>query len=212
MKLDPVITKIDKLKIRLRIFKQRFMGRLFDWVYGVETYERDPTYYVGTRREDSPYCATDWFVLKTILDRLHINEQEVFVDLGCGKGRALFIASGYPFKLIEGVEISKPLFQTVKRNLNSVRSEQKAKCRSIEVYNRDVESYSFPVDPLVVFMYHPFSESKVDSVIKKLNESLRASPRSLRIVYQVPVYHDSVMKMKNLRELDVVPPPVSEYL
>lgn len=49
-------------------------------------------------------------VLRQILDRLPLDfEEYTFIDLGSGKGRALLIASEYPFRAVVGVELSPKL-------------------------------------------------------------------------------------------------------
>src|SRR4029079_4234472 len=56
-------------------------------------------------------------VVHHILRRLPVRyEDYVFVDAGCGKGRAMLIASMYPFAAIAGIELSPLIAETARRN------------------------------------------------------------------------------------------------
>src|SRR5262245_6592558 len=53
-----------------------------------------------------------------VLDNLGIKFREYdFVDIGCGKGRVLLIASSYPFRSICGIELSRPAFDAAEQNV-----------------------------------------------------------------------------------------------
>src|SRR6516225_8353137 len=44
------------------------------------------------------------------------HEAFTFVDIGCGKGRALMVASAFPFRRLVGVEISPELCEIARAN------------------------------------------------------------------------------------------------
>ena len=74
-----------------------------------------------------------------------------FVDLGCGKGRALLLAEEYDFQNIVGVEFSGQLAKIAAANAAKIGSQR------ISVLHGDVRVFEFPPVPLVVFLYNPFS-------------------------------------------------------
>jgi SAM-dependent methyltransferase len=45
------------------------------------------------------------------------HEEFTFVDIGCGKGRALFIAAEFPFRRIVGAELAVELAQIARANV-----------------------------------------------------------------------------------------------
>ena len=45
----------------------------------------------------------------------------VFIDVGCGNGRALFIAAEFPFRHLLGIEHADALVDVVRRNIEVVR-------------------------------------------------------------------------------------------
>ena len=125
---------------------------------------------VGRRSFHRPLAALD-------IDR----RKFTFVDLGCGKGKALLLAGRAGFGRVVGVELSEELAEVARRNVGSAGS-----VAGIEVHTQDATEYAFPRDPLVVFLYHPFDEPVLRPVLANLRESLREHPREAYIVYVAP--------------------------
>jgi len=46
-------------------------------------------------------------VLKKVLNDLEISSNDSIVDIGCGNGAAMIVMNKFPFKKIDGIEISK---------------------------------------------------------------------------------------------------------
>src|SRR5262245_54030407 len=86
----------------------------FDLKYGVDTSGRvvpAESDVVGSNWiHGAKYDAEDATALDEILSELPIRyDHFTFVDLGSGKGRAVLVASRFPFKRVMGVEYSKTL-------------------------------------------------------------------------------------------------------
>jgi SAM-dependent methyltransferase len=79
----------------------------FDKQHGVNTAKQVPLQFLHipfpTRRFGFKYQAVSPLTLRTALDAVP-SEGFTFVDLGCGKGRALIVASEYRFSRIIGVD------------------------------------------------------------------------------------------------------------
>ena len=57
-------------------------------------------------------------IMRAMLEQLHLDFQRFsFIDLGSGKGRALLLASDYPFREIIGVELSPELDRVARDNI-----------------------------------------------------------------------------------------------
>lgn len=98
-----------------------------------------------------------------------------FVDLGCGKGRALLLAAGFPFRHIIGVDFAPELVAIA--NENSRRTGL-----TIETVCADAARYPLPPGPLLLFLFNPFDEVVMERVVAN------AKLRSCIIVYCNPVY------------------------
>jgi SAM-dependent methyltransferase len=115
-----------------------------------------------------------------------------FIDLGCGKGRAVLLASEYPFAQAIGVEIAPQLHRIAVENIGRYNAARHVKERTLEgrsdlapmsVLLQDAAEYRFPAGPLVVYLYHPFCRPVLDQVVRNLGRSLTESPRNAAVVY-----------------------------
>ncbi len=74
------------------------------------------------------YWATGYYgiapsAFNAALDRLALDwARFTFVDIGCGKGRALLLATRHPFRSFLGVELSPDLAAVAQRNLAAFRA------------------------------------------------------------------------------------------
>jgi hypothetical protein len=107
-------------------------------------------------------------------------EDFTFVDLGSGKGRALIMASHYPFKGIIGVEFARELHETARRNARVLND------RRVVCVHDDAGSFELPEGNLLLYMYNPFDEPVVRKVAAHALASYRADPREIWMVYLNP--------------------------
>lgn len=124
----------------------------------------------------------------------HDRSALTFVDLGCGKGRALILASQAGFKEIIGVEQSPLLSKIARKNLERVGAAGR-------VVNADAALFRFPADPVLVFMYHPFGPA----IMKSVCQNLRRHAGHLYVVYVNPVHSDVLRSELPLKEVASFP-------
>ncbi len=105
-----------------------------------------------------------------------------FVDLGCGKGRALLLAASYPFREIIGVEIAPSLHEIACENAVRFAAAHPA-APPLRVLLGDAARYELPEGPLVLYLYHPFCRPVLEEVVANLERSQRVRPRPLAVVY-----------------------------
>ncbi len=106
-----------------------------------------------------------------------------FIDFGSGKGRALFVASEFPFARIIGVEYAPELHEAACRNLQSYRSETQ-QCRNIEPVCQDMTTFQFPEGPLVLFFNNPAFES----IMRSMAARITALSQPYWVIYANPCY------------------------
>ena len=122
-----------------------------------------------------------------ILNSLPITHQEfVFIDLGSGKGRALLLASCFPFKQIIGVELSPRLHEIACENIRRYRDGSQ-RCHKILSICEDATEYEIPKENVVFYMFNPFDDEVMSSMILNIERSLRSFPRRMYIMYLKPV-------------------------
>jgi len=113
------------------------------------------------------------------------HEQYTFIDIGSGKGRALFLAAEYPFKRIVGIELSKDLHEAASRNICTFRSRSQ-RCFDIRLVQQDATDFEFPDGSLVVYLNNPFHEAILGQVIERVRRSYADHPRHIVVVYFFP--------------------------
>ena len=125
----------------------------------------------------SPPSITRW-----MLQSIGVKHQDfAFVDLGCGKGRVVLVASEYPFRRVVGVEIADVLVRVARSNVAKYASA--SRCTAVEIVCQDATTFAWPADPLVVHLYHPFGSAVTRRVLQQLDASLQQNPRPVVIAY-----------------------------
>ncbi len=141
-------------------------------------------------REGCHYAPTSPKYFKEMMLHLNIRyEQFTFVDIGCGKGLVLLLASAYPFRRIIGVEFSDELAAIASRNLASYAGTPQP-CKDIECICMDAVEYEFPSDRLVIYFYNSFKGKVLEQFAANLAISIADHPRDVFIVYNNPTEPD----------------------
>ena len=148
----------------------------------------------------SPYQPTEPALFREMMAGLAIDFREfTFIDIGSGKGRALLLASQYPFREIVGVELIRDLHCAAEENIAAWRAQSPARqVASIEVLCMDARAFVFPKTPLVVYLFNPLPEPALRRVIRNLEDSWKDAPRALWIIYHNPLLEDVLTKSELL--------------
>ncbi len=124
--------------------------------------------------------------LGRILRQIGVARSDCILDLGCGKAGAIIALSAFPFRRIDGVDISAALVRVAKRNLARLRISRG------DLYWSDARDFNQLDCYTHIFMYNPFPDNVMSAVMCSLAESLRQEPRKFTLIYRNPLYHDTV--------------------
>jgi SAM-dependent methyltransferase len=128
------------------------------------------------------YQAINPDVFRPLIERLPIDyRQFVFFDFGSGKGRALLLASEFPFKRVTGVEFAPELHAVAERNIQNFTSARQ-QCSDIEAICADATTVELPPEPVVLFFNNPFEEPVMRVVLERVQQSLSERPRQLLLL------------------------------
>jgi SAM-dependent methyltransferase len=133
------------------------------------------------------YAGSQPSIIRTALSSLPSPDSYSFIDLGCGKGRPLLVASEFSFRALIGVELSSALVEAARANAAVLR-QKFPKRVPIRVDVGDASVYPFPVGNFVVFLYNPFGEEVVAKVVAAIEAALGGERRSIFVVYYNPVF------------------------
>jgi predicted RNA methylase len=144
--------------------------------------------WVAVELEDGMlYEATPFLLLQDILQHLALTQMDVFVDLGCGKGRATCMAARTEVGRVVGVEQDDGFLSVARANLSGMPGGQ----AQVDFHHGLAQDFDFDTTT-VVFLFNPFGAVTLKEVVELLRRSLERAPRRLRIVYVNPV-HEQVL-------------------
>ncbi len=180
--------------------RQRYGDVEYDWEHRVDT--TSATVSLRDRLLGvfhSAYQPTEPEPFREMLNQLPIPFRDfIFIDLGCGKGRTLLMASDYPFRRILGVELLPSLRRIAVQNAAKYSSDRQ-QCSHIEVVCSDARNFAFPGEPLVLYLFHPFPEPVLQQVLANLERSLDQQPRPAYLIYYNPVLEHVLSGRRNWR-------------
>ncbi|MGI8769832.1 MAG: class I SAM-dependent methyltransferase [Acidobacteriaceae bacterium] len=159
----------------------------FDLQYGVDTsgliWGEDLPSGGRSDRWSTAYYGIAPSVFDTAMSRLPADlSRYTFIDIGSGKGRAVMLATRYPFAEIYGVELAPQLHAVAESNLRIFRGKTEVEA-PVHLKCMDAVALPLPKQPLVLFFYHPFCKPVLKRVLRNLEASLRAHPRQAYVVY-----------------------------
>jgi len=155
--------------------------RFWDWRLGIQTRQPYSAVRLGFESaECHKYTPSEYRDLFVVLDKLAVSDKDVFLDMGAGLGRAVFVAAMYPFRRVMGVDKSDTMIGMARENLSNLRG--KAAHKNIEFVQSDATTFIVPDDITVVFLYCPFHGSVLTQFMGQVAQSLTRNPRPLTIV------------------------------
>jgi hypothetical protein len=208
----PVLGRIFYLFEYARCYiEERYEGfdARFDTDTSAPVFERDQKTSVHF------YVPTTASVIYEILRSIPLQPNKlVFVDMGSGKGRALLIASEFPFAKIVGIELSDNLHRIAEENVKRYKPASQ-RCAVFDLKCMDARDYSYGAEPFVLFLFDPFGRETLQNITANLEASLRARPREAYVVYVYPQYDDLLQKSSVLHRVRIGGPrwqPWSQYV
>src|SRR3954454_4827340 len=128
-------------------YAQKLANYCEEWQLGIQTR--------GTalsNKADAVYYATvSYAQTRQVLQRLHLDETDVFVDVGAGKGRVLCLAAQQRLLKVMGVECSGELARIARRNVERMWGKK----TSVNVYAQPAEEFDYSA-ATVLYFFNPF--------------------------------------------------------
>jgi hypothetical protein len=194
------VSRLKWILFRTRLALEDRRSRLYDVRHHVETAREEPLGAMGVdagavERGNGLYRVTWGWLIEKAMARLDIDPNRYsFIDYGSGKGKAMLMASDYPFKTIIGLEYARKLHAIAAENCRNYVSPRQ-KCRSLQPVLADVLDYRPPPGPIVCFMCNPFDGPTLHAVFQSWRERHDKGERDIRVLY---------LNMRNIAEQDQV--------
>ena len=204
-KMPHVWPKAARPRIEQSAYRSYRAVHPFDERFGVET--SGLVYDLPTGHENDAYnngyfgVAPSVFI--EIFERLRLDyRQFTFVDAGSGKGRALLLATGYPFREVIGVELSPVLDRIARANVACYLSRrERDQGPRVCCLQADAAEYIWPPGPLVVYIWNAFTGPVMERVLRNLQAGLFEEPREIYLVYVHPELEEMLDRVPWLERL-----------
>ncbi|MGB4846060.1 MAG: class I SAM-dependent methyltransferase [Ferruginibacter sp.] len=138
------------------------------------------------------YMPVSYNLVEEIFEQLQSSGRNHFLDMGCGKGRALCVATHYGFNKVTGIDLSKDLCEIATENLSL--TNHKFPDLQFKIINNDAFYFEIPDDVDCIFFFNPFDEIIMSAVVNNIFESLQNNPRKLHIIYVNPLHKEQFLK------------------
>ena len=161
--------------------------------YGIRTSGYDELKHLQEKGIDlshsTIYMPVNFYMLEKMMGEISKCEHNGnFLDIGCGKGRAMAVAAYYGFKKITGIDISKEFIDETKKNLAHV--QQKFPGVKFEAMLQDAFYYNIPKEISVIFLFNPFDEVIMSGVVENILMSQEKNRRTIWVIYINPLYEN----------------------
>jgi SAM-dependent methyltransferase len=180
-------------RIAWYMIKQEIKG---EQKYGINTTGADELHKLEKQGIDishaTIYMPVSYTLLEEIFEQLPATIRRHFLDLGCGKGRALCVAAHIGFKQVTGLDFARDLCEAAKENLTITKQE--IPVLEYKVINNDAFYFEIPDDVDCIFLFNPFDEIIMSAVVNNICTSLQNSPRKISIIYVNPLHKEQFLK------------------
>ena len=201
-----------------------FRGRKkhpFDRAYGVDTdgliYADPGAQGHASDRHNAGYYATAPSLFRgamelwrgTLGDTGYALEDYTLVDIGCGKGRVLMLASEFAFREIVGVELNPRLARVARKNLRKFGRKGRIAIpglknetwgtRRVRIMEGDALAVPVPDGPVALFYFNSFEREMAEMWLARLGEVAHGRSHSLDLIYIHPEFDALVRQVPSVR-------------
>jgi hypothetical protein len=111
-------------------------------------------------------------------------EKTVFLDVGAGKGRAMLLASQFPFLRVEGVELNAELARIASANIALWQQDPTAEALApLHLHHADATIHTLPSAPTLAFLFHPFELPILRRFLKRIETHLATNAHPFDLLY-----------------------------
>jgi hypothetical protein len=128
------------------------------------------------------YAGVQPSIVRQLLNKIPDIGDYAFFDLGCGKGRALVVASEYPLRRVVGIEISPDLAAVARRNAEIIRTKCPERT-AVEVVEGNAADVSGVGGKVILFLYNPFGVELMRQLQTSVEAGLTGPIEHLYVVY-----------------------------
>jgi SAM-dependent methyltransferase len=147
------------------------------------------------RHKDSIiYQGANYWNIRRIIRVLQPQGNDVFYDIGCGKGRCLCLFARLPLRHVVGVELDPSLVEAARGNARRLRGRR----TPIEVRCQDAATADYSKGT-IYFLYLPFGPETMRDVLESIRRTVEENPRDVTIVYYNAMFDEVLQNLTWLK-------------
>jgi SAM-dependent methyltransferase len=120
------------------------------------------------------------------------------VDVGCGKGRVLMLASQHGFREIVGVELNPRLAAVARKNLSKWLRLSRA-CPKVAVVQQDALTFPIPEGPVVLFFFNSFEREMAEMWLERMGQAASVRNGPIDLIYVHPEFDALVRQVQGMQ-------------
>lgn len=197
---EEFIDKTDRCEIpKFSYVIEYIYDRIVDWYYHVET-TKIAKLNVHDNKINYMYEPFPYRKVTHLFKCYPFEENDGFIDIGCGKGRVLIEASLHGCRNIYGVDLCEELLACARVNMREC--QKKYPSINYQLLCMNAKNYVFSSDINKVFLYNPFNLKILIKVLKALMCSIEANPRKVTLFLGGP---KGILKyMENIKKFRLI--------
>jgi len=199
-------------KIYRRLVPRKPRIHPFDRLHGVDTsglidhsllgsghsHDQHNTAYWGTAPSLMRQILTRWE--DSLAGTSHACRDYTLLDIGCGKGRVIMLASGRPFHRITGVELDPGLARIAATNLTRWKQHPRP-CMDLEALHADALEIPLPETPVLIYLFNPFGAPVMQLLLERLQHLSKTRSTPIDILYTHPLQAELFKEIPGMRLL-----------
>ena len=132
------------------------------------------------------YMPASYDLLEKVFLEAKVSSFNHFIDIGCGKGRAMCVAAHFGVKNMSGIDLSTELCNDAEKNMAITKEQFPA--LNYKIINNDAFYFEIPEDADCIFLFNPFDSFIMRSVVDNIMESMEIQTRKMTIIYLNPLH------------------------
>jgi len=168
------------LSRKAKLLLERFKGVDFTTVIQSEDVGYDPAVVHRSSPSGNKY-------LVQLLNDLGVTKNDSIIDIGAGKGSAMRSMLKFPFKKVDGVELSDQISAIATKNFELL------KVKRSRVYSCNATSFPHYDQYNMFYFYNPFPDQVMLQVLSNIYQSIQGSENETMIIYNNPACHDLII-------------------
>lgn len=167
------------------VTKFNYIDKLLDDIFKVDTLGNSN----DTKNADTNlynYLPTTYALFEELFTKYPFNYNDYFVDIGCGKGRALMMAALFGCRHIIGIEINDNIYRELMNNYLEWKKYQFMNGVETTLINKSCLDVKIENEWNKFFMFKPFNNDVFREVILNIYNAKRESDKTMYIYLYHP--------------------------